>query len=214
MHRFILSSRNVIENTPLQACSSALLFSPVHSLTRELFRGEEPDWITTKPAIEADWGACIQTLEGHSDWVKSVAFSYDGTQVVSGSHDQTVKLWDASSGACLKMLNIGRTVYNIVFDTTGLYFQTNTGTILWDISSDSNTVLVATASEKPRHYSYGLSADEAWITWNGHNVLLLPLEYRPSCSAVASSAIVIGCRLGRVLTINFSLNKSPLNWSS
>ena len=104
MHRFILSCRNVIENTPLQAYSSALLFSPVHSLTRELFQDEELDWITTKPAMEADWGACMQTLYGHSDMVSSVAFSHDGTQVVSGSGDKTVKIWDASSGACLKTL--------------------------------------------------------------------------------------------------------------
>ena len=104
MHRFILSNRNVIENTPLQVYSSALLFSPVHSLIQELFQDEEPDWITTKPAMEADWGACIQTLEGHSAPVWSVAFSHDGTQVVSGSHDKTVKIWDASSGDCLKTL--------------------------------------------------------------------------------------------------------------
>ena len=72
MDRFILSSRNVIENTPLQAYSSALLFSPVNSLTRELFQDEEPDWITTKPAMEADWGACLLMLEGHSYYLRAV----------------------------------------------------------------------------------------------------------------------------------------------
>src|SRR5271168_4544674 len=107
MHRFILSSRNVIENTPLQTYSSALLFSPIHSLTREIFQDEEPDWITTKPAMEADWGACMQTLYGHSNCVNSVAFSHDGTQVVSGSYDKTVNTWDASSGACLKIWDAG-----------------------------------------------------------------------------------------------------------
>jgi WD40 repeat protein len=207
-HRFILSSRNVIENTPLQAYSSTLLFSPIHSLTRELFQDEEPDWITTKPAMEADWGARIQTLYGHRNWVSSVAFSHDGTQVVSGSDDKTVKIWDAGSGACLKTLNIGRTFYNVA------YLLTNIGATLWDISSDSNTALAATALEEPRHHGYGLSVDQGWITWNGQNVLWLPSEYRPSCLAIASSTIVIGCPSGRVLTINFSFNKSPLNCSS
>ncbi|SLM36124.1 WD40/YVTN repeat-like-containing domain [Lasallia pustulata] len=163
---------------------------------------------------DAGSGACLKTLEGHSSWVWSVAFSHDGTQVVSGSDDKTVKIWDAGSGACLKTLNIDRTVYNVAFDTTSSYILTDTGTTLWDILSISNTALVATALEEPQHHGYGLNADKVWITWNGQNVLWLPLEYRPSCSAIASNTIIIGCPSGRVLTINFSFNKSPLNCSS
>jgi WD40 repeat protein len=160
---------------------------------------------------DAGSGACLKTLEGHSDTVSSVALSHDGTQVVSGSGDEMVNIWDAGSGACLEELYIGRTVYNVAFDTTASY---NTGTTSWVISSDSNTVLAATALEEPRHHGYGLNANGAWITWNGQNVLWLPSEYRPSCSAIASSTIVIGCPSGWVLTINFSFNKSPLNCSS
>jgi WD40 repeat protein len=90
-----------------------------------------------------------------------VAFLRDGTQVVLGSGDKTVKIWDAGSGAYLKTLNIGQTVYNVAFDTTASYFLTDTGTTSWDISSDLNTALAATALEEPWHYSYGLNADQA-----------------------------------------------------
>jgi hypothetical protein len=93
--------------------------------------------------MEADWGACIQMLYGHSNSVWLVAFSHDGTQVVSGSGNNTVRIWDAGSGACLKTLNVSRTVYNVAFDTTGSYLLTDTGTTSWDISSDSNTALAA-----------------------------------------------------------------------
>ena len=35
----------------------------------------------------------------HSDWVRSVAFSPDGKTIVSGSEDQTIKVWDAGVSA-------------------------------------------------------------------------------------------------------------------
>jgi WD40 repeat protein len=70
--------------------------------------------------MEADWGACIQTLYGHSSLVTSVAFSHDGTQVVSGSGYKTVKIWDAGSGACLKTLEgHSGTVHSVAFSHYG-----------------------------------------------------------------------------------------------
>ncbi|KAK0616943.1 hypothetical protein B0T14DRAFT_434428, partial [Immersiella caudata] len=51
---------------------------------------------------------------------------------------------------------------------------------------------------------YSLGWDKSWITCNGENVLWLPPEYRPHCSAVQGRMISIGCLSGRVLTIGFS----------
>ncbi|KAG1752763.1 WD40-repeat-containing domain protein [Suillus occidentalis] len=39
-----------------------------------------------------------EPLVGHTRWVNSVSFSWDGTCIVSGSNDQTVRLWDAVTG--------------------------------------------------------------------------------------------------------------------
>jgi WD40 repeat protein len=36
--------------------------------------------------------------------VSSVAFSHDSARLASASDDRTVKIWDASSGACLQTL--------------------------------------------------------------------------------------------------------------
>jgi WD40 repeat protein len=37
-------------------------------------------------------------FEGHTDNIKSVAFSPDGKYVVSGSFDMTISVWDAEQG--------------------------------------------------------------------------------------------------------------------
>jgi len=41
----------------------------------------------------------VRTLTGHSGSVISVAFSPDGTRVISGSDDKLVKIWDTETGA-------------------------------------------------------------------------------------------------------------------
>ena len=44
-------------------------------------------------------------LSGHADAVTSVGFSADGSKVVSGSRDQTVKIWNADSGEVIQTLS-------------------------------------------------------------------------------------------------------------
>ena len=44
-------------------------------------------------------------LSGHTDTVMSVALSADGSKVVSGSNDRTVKIWSAESGEVLQTLS-------------------------------------------------------------------------------------------------------------
>ena len=81
---------------------------------------------------DASSGACLQTLEGHSGWVYSVAFSHDSTRLAYGSWDNTVKIWDASSGACLQTLEGHSSgVYSVAFshDSTWLASVSNDNTV-------------------------------------------------------------------------------------
>ncbi|KAL5371229.1 hypothetical protein DPSP01_014410 [Paraphaeosphaeria sporulosa] len=131
--------QRAIESFPLQTYASALLFSPTASLIRQLFQHEEPEGIAIKPGMSDSWSACLQTLEGHSDWVTSVAFSHDSTRLASASRDRTVKIWDANSGACLQTLE-GHSdpVTSVAFshDSTRLASASRDRTVkIWDANS-------------------------------------------------------------------------------
>jgi len=46
----------------------------------------------------------METKEGHNGTIYSVAMSPDGTKVVSGSKDKTVKVWDSKTGKLINVL--------------------------------------------------------------------------------------------------------------
>ena len=50
---------------------------------------------------EAQSGQLLQTLQGHTNWVRAVTFSADGATLISGSSDESLKWWDVATGACL-----------------------------------------------------------------------------------------------------------------
>ncbi len=47
----------------------------------------------TVKILSADTGATLRTLRGHTSTVLSVLFIQDGTKVLSGSSDKTVRVW-------------------------------------------------------------------------------------------------------------------------
>merc|ERR1739848_580207 len=49
-------------------------------------------------------GGKVQTLKGHTGWVKSAVFSADGTLVLTASHDRTAKIFNLETGEVLRTL--------------------------------------------------------------------------------------------------------------
>jgi len=48
-----------------------------------------------------------EKTNAHSDCIKSVAFSPDGTKIVSGSYNKTIKVWDSGAPQALKSRLLG-----------------------------------------------------------------------------------------------------------
>ncbi|KAH8129977.1 WD40 repeat-like protein [Trichoderma asperelloides] len=103
--RFVLSFRSAIEYTPLQLYSSALIFTPTSSIVRQTFEPiHTTPWIMQKPSVQFEWDACLQTLEGHQEFIPSLVFSPDNTKLASCSRDGNFRVWDRATSACLQSL--------------------------------------------------------------------------------------------------------------
>ena len=78
-------------------------------------------------------------LIGHTNWVNSVAFSPDGKYIVSGSNDNTLKIWELKSGAlCKSLTGYRKWVYSIRFFPKGDKIVVNTHNVPETESEDNN----------------------------------------------------------------------------
>ncbi|MYF55498.1 T9SS type A sorting domain-containing protein [Candidatus Poribacteria bacterium] len=90
---------------------------------------------------DAETGAEKALLTGHTESVTSVSFNSDGTMLVSGSWDHTVRLWDVTTGM-LKATLTGHegTVNSVDFspDDTMVASGSNDNAVrLWDVASET-----------------------------------------------------------------------------
>src|SRR5207248_2661802 len=67
------------------------------------------------------------TLQGHTGFVKSVAFSPDGTRIVTGSYDNTAKVWDAKMGMTVLDLKLTSPVSGVAISPDGSWIVTGGG---------------------------------------------------------------------------------------
>lgn len=93
---------------------------------------------TSKPSTSSQT-APIKTLNGHSQVVSSIAMSSEGTTLVSGSYDTTVKLWNWKTGKETDTLEVnGGSIHAVAISNDGKILAVGTGnnTIkLWDLTT-------------------------------------------------------------------------------
>jgi WD40 repeat protein len=152
LEAFAIPASNVSAMAPLAAAIPA-----IPALVTST-RNAEPDFMLER------------SLKGHSGWVTTIAFSPDGKRLASGSWDQTVKLWEPSTGQQLSTSKM-KEIQALAFSRDGRWLA---------IENSSNTVTLrdattgqeirALASDKPLEplgsnwvYSIAFSPDGQWL---------------------------------------------------
>jgi len=134
--------------------------------------------------IDGVTGSQVAALSGHTNWVRSLTFSPDGISLVSGSDDQTVRLWDIQTGGVIKTF-VGHTdhVYSVSISADCIRIASGSLDVtirLWDIQT-GNCHCVIQQQETVRHvvfsptdpqYLLSISSNKVW-QWdiNGHQIL-------------------------------------------
>ena len=101
--------------------TNATLFIPQESHIAKLARRGFRVPPNLRATTEVLWDPALVTLSGHTKGVTSVAFSLDGKKIVSGSHDKTLRVWDAESGSSILGPLLGHTnwVTSVAFSPDG-----------------------------------------------------------------------------------------------
>ncbi|QGA18984.1 hypothetical protein EYB26_006669 [Talaromyces marneffei] len=209
--RFILKNTYIASLAPLQLYSSGLVFSPMQSTIRKMFFDSSPKQISILPQVEDYWSPGLQTLEGHSASVMSVAFSSDGQTVVSGSVDRTIKLWDTKTGSELQTLkghsasvtsvafsSDGQTVASGSWDSTIKLWDTKAGSELqilkghsaWvsSVAFSSNGQTVASGSNDGTIKLWDTRTGSKLQTLKAHSALVTSVAFSSDGQAVASGS--------------------------
>src|SRR5882762_3108304 len=123
----------------LQLHHHVIPFLPLESRLSQLYRSKIHSAVEVKEGQEQTWSPCVRVLEGHTSVCLCIAFSPYGEQLVSGSDDRTVRLWNISTGALLQIMKgHSHCVQSVMYSPDGRYIASGSDdeTVrIWDAIS-------------------------------------------------------------------------------
>ncbi|AFZ14017.1 WD40 repeat-containing protein [Crinalium epipsammum PCC 9333] len=162
--------------------------------------------LTLKPELHT--GTALSTLTGHNNSVQAVAITPNGKTAVSGSEDNTLKVWDLQTGTALStfighndsviavaITPDGKTAVSGSEDNTLKVWDLQTGTALstfighsfWAITADGKTA-VSGSSDDNTLKVWDLQTGTALSTFIGHNDFVRAVAITPDGKTAVSGS--------------------------
>jgi serine/threonine protein kinase len=161
------------------------------------------------PTVDSETLEPMRSLIGHSSFVNCLAISPDGTTLVSGSADSTIKLWNLATGANLRTLQghsgyinaidispDGQTLVSGDANSTLKIWNLKTGALLHtlsghsgyinaiDISPDGQTLVSASADGTLKVWN--LATQKLLHTLSGHSGYINAIDISPDGTTLVS----------------------------
>ena len=150
------------------------------------------------------------TYKGHRDLVESVSWSLDGKRIASASLDQTVQVWDASSGTLLLTYRghrdlvysvswspDGKRIASASYDQTVQVWDASSGMLLltyrgqdavYSVSWSPDGKRIASASYDQTVQVWDASSGALLQTYEGHGAYVLSVSWSPDGKRIASAS--------------------------
>ncbi|KAI0059572.1 WD40 repeat-like protein [Artomyces pyxidatus] len=135
--RFLTTFWQPMEASALHVHISLAQYIPTKSVLAKYLHGFKCHGIHVTTGLAQFWPQYHAVLTGHTSVVKTVVYSPDGAYIASGSWDNTIRIWDARTGALVGEPLQGHTysIEIVAFSPNGAYIASGSSDStmrIWD----------------------------------------------------------------------------------
>jgi len=179
IRRFLITFHTPISISAPHIYISTGPFLPSQSPLSRTFSREFTSAIKVRAGSLSSWPAPPLEWTGHAGAIQSISYSPDGTHVVTGSSDRTIRIWDAETGAEVGSPLKGHTdsVWSVAYSPDGRRIISGSGSI-FGVGSTDNTIRIWDAE----------TGAEVGSPLKGHTDSVLSVAYSPDGRRIVSGS--------------------------